>query len=70
MEMRKRVLGQKHPDTITIMANLAWTLKSQGRSAEAVNLLGEVVQLRIQKLGFDHPETVATIELLNEWEHS
>jgi hypothetical protein len=30
MEMRKRVLGEKHPDTLTSMNNLAFTFKAQG----------------------------------------
>jgi len=36
VEKRKRVLGQEHPDTLTSMNNLAWTLKSQGRDDEAL----------------------------------
>ncbi|KAF2836644.1 hypothetical protein M501DRAFT_1018536 [Patellaria atrata CBS 101060] len=29
METRKRVLGEEHPDTLTSMANLAFTFKLQ-----------------------------------------
>ncbi|CAA9959477.1 hypothetical protein PTMSG1_02895 [Pyrenophora teres f. maculata] len=35
METRKKKLGADHPDTLTSMANLAFTWKAQGRSAEA-----------------------------------
>jgi hypothetical protein len=31
METSKRVLGEEHPDTLTSMSNLAFTLKSQNR---------------------------------------
>ena len=30
METFKRVLGAEHPDTLTSMANLAWTYGNQG----------------------------------------
>ncbi|KZL79726.1 tpr domain protein, partial [Colletotrichum incanum] len=30
MEMRKRVLGDEHPDTLTSIANLASTYRDQG----------------------------------------
>ena len=31
MEIRKRVLGAEHPDTLTSMANLASTYRNQDR---------------------------------------
>jgi len=31
METRKRVLGEEHPDTLTSMNNLAFTIQKQGR---------------------------------------
>ena len=38
METRKRVLGDRHPDTLTSIANLAETFRSQGRWDEAEKL--------------------------------
>ena len=38
METRNKVLGQDHPDTLTSMANLASTYRSQGRWKEAEEL--------------------------------
>jgi hypothetical protein len=55
METSLRVLGQEHPDTLTSMNNLAWTLKSQGRNDEALELITKCVQLSTQKLGANHP---------------
>ena len=41
IETSKRVLGEGHLDTLISMKNLAFTLKSQGRNNEALNLLKE-----------------------------
>jgi len=38
METRKRVLGEEHPDSLTIMANLASTYWNQGWLKEAEEL--------------------------------
>ncbi|KAK4119091.1 hypothetical protein N657DRAFT_650498 [Parathielavia appendiculata] len=38
METSKRVLGEEHPDTLTSMANLAHTWKSQARLGDALSL--------------------------------
>ena len=46
METRKRVLGQEHPDTLSSMANLAFTTKDQSRKEEAIEVMVECVQLR------------------------
>jgi hypothetical protein len=35
MDTRKRVLGDKHPDTLNSIANLAVTYRNQGRWTEA-----------------------------------
>ena len=35
LELRKKVLGPKHPDTLTGMSNLALVLRSQGKYEEA-----------------------------------
>jgi len=45
METR-RVLGQEYPSTLTSMANLAGTWKSQGGDEQAIGLMSECVQLR------------------------
>jgi hypothetical protein len=68
METRKRMLGQEHPDTLTSMANLAFTWKSLGRDHDALELMRECLLLLKQKLGVDHPDTIFSLEALNEWE--
>ena len=61
METFKRVLGQKHPDTLTSMANLAMTYLSQGRWTKAKELQIDAVNQLRTTLGEDHPSTVAAI---------
>lgn len=37
METTKRVLGERHPDTLTSMNNIAFTWKKQGRNVHLQN---------------------------------
>ena len=50
MKTRKRVLGQKHPDTLTNIGNLTFVMEEQDRKEEAIKLIIECVQLRNQVL--------------------
>ena len=67
METRKRVLGDEHPDTLTSMHNLAFTLQSQARHEEALALMERCFQLREQVLGEQHPDTQSSLNTLNDW---
>ena len=68
METRKRVLGAEHPDTLTSMANLAFTLKGRGQDAEAIKLMEKCVQLRTLVTGADHPYTLSSSAALIGWQ--
>jgi hypothetical protein len=68
METRKRVLGQKHPSTLTSMANLAYTWKSQGRDKEAIDLMKEAERLQRDVLGSGHPHSMGSAQTLYEWQ--
>jgi len=46
LQMRKRILGEEHPFTLTSMANLAVTYRNQGRWKEAEDLEVQVMQMR------------------------
>ncbi|KAJ6126484.1 hypothetical protein N7523_002096 [Penicillium sp. IBT 18751x] len=61
METRKTKLGVDHPDTLTSMANLASTYRSQGRWEEAEQLFVQVMETRKMKLGVDHPDTLTSM---------
>ncbi|KAF2022766.1 hypothetical protein EK21DRAFT_82453, partial [Setomelanomma holmii] len=63
----KRVLGEEHPDTLTSMHNLAYTLRSQGYYNKAFVLLERCYQLRWQILGNQHPHTQLSLNALNSW---
>ena len=46
MDMRKKLLGAKHPQTLISMGNLASTYQNQGRWNEAEQLKLEVLNIR------------------------
>ena len=68
METRKRVLGEEHPDTLSSMNNLAFTMKEQGSRVDAIRIMMECVQLRNQVLGPEHPEALSSATALAEWQ--
>jgi tetratricopeptide (TPR) repeat protein len=61
MQMRKRLLGDEHPDTLTSMANLASTFRNRGRWKEAEELEVEVMQAMKRVLGNEHRDTLLSI---------
>jgi hypothetical protein len=61
MDMRKKLLGAEHPDTITSMANLASTYQNQGRWNEAEQLEIQVMDMRKKLLGAEHPDTLTSM---------
>jgi hypothetical protein len=50
-----RLLEPEHPSTLTSMANLAYTLKSQGRDEDAIDLMKQVARPLGETLDFGHP---------------
>ena len=64
METSSRVLGVEHPDTLTSMNNLAFTLKLQSYDEEAISLIKKCFQLQKR---LQHPYTEPSPEALNEW---
>ncbi|EHA26118.1 hypothetical protein ASPNIDRAFT_36453, partial [Aspergillus niger ATCC 1015] len=74
LELRKQVLGPEHPGTLTSMSNLAWTYwnqgrwkeaeENQGRWKEAEELQVQVLELRKQVLGPEHPGTLTSMSIL------
>ena len=58
MDMRKKLLGAEHPDTLTSMANLTLTYHDQGRWKEAEQLDIQVMDKRKKLLGAEHPDTI------------
>jgi Flp pilus assembly protein TadD len=60
LDIRKRQLGNDHPDVATILNNLAGLYESQGRYNDAEPLYLQSLDIRKRQLGNDHPD-VATI---------
>ena len=54
MDMRKKLLGAEHPDTLTSMANLASTYWQQGRWNEAEQLQVQVMDRDCRGLSNPH----------------
>ncbi|KAH7007845.1 Tetratricopeptide repeat-domain-containing protein [Microdochium trichocladiopsis] len=68
MEIKKKVLGPEHPDTLTGINNLACTWKGQGRHDDALDLMRRCVQLNEQVLGPHHPHTMSSLCELDIWQ--
>ncbi|WAO90144.1 Hypothetical protein NCS54_00755600 [Fusarium falciforme] len=61
VEIRTKVLGEEHPDTLTSMANLASTFSNQGRWKEAEELEVGVMETTKRVLGEEHPDTLSSM---------
>ena len=61
MNMRNKLLGAEHPDTLTSMANLASTYRNQGRWNEAEQLEVQVMDMRKKLLGAEHSKTITSM---------
>jgi hypothetical protein len=60
----KKVLGAEHPDTLTVMSNLALAVHSQGKYEAAEAMHRETLALRRRVLGDKHPDTRSNINNL------
>ncbi|CAG1965819.1 unnamed protein product, partial [Fusarium graminearum] len=58
LELRREVLGEKHPDTIWSMAELAATYHRQGQYNKAEEISVKVLELRRGVLGEKHLDTI------------
>jgi hypothetical protein len=64
MEIRKRVLGPEHPDTLASMNNLAVIYWNQGRWSEVEELNVQIMEIRKRVLGPEHPDTLTSMNNL------
>jgi serine/threonine protein kinase len=58
LELRRRVLGEEHPDTLTSMNNLVELYGYQGQLAKSEALCTKILELRRRVLGDEHPDTI------------
>jgi serine/threonine-protein kinase len=61
LEIRRRVLGLEHPDTLKTMRALAGTIGQAGRYADGEKISRETLDIERRVLGPEHPETLATM---------
>jgi serine/threonine protein kinase/tetratricopeptide (TPR) repeat protein len=64
IKLRKRVLGEEHPDTLLSVASLTSLYIGQGRYAEAMTLLLQAEEISKRVLGEEHPTTLACMSNL------
>ena len=64
VEVRKRILGNDHPNTLSSMHNLAKRYSEIGRRQEALQLSEQVLEARKRTLGNEHPDTLKSIKQL------
>lgn len=64
VNIRRQLLGEKHPTTISGMNNLAMLLDSQGEPKKALALLKKVLKLHEEVYGKQHPHYAETLNNL------
>jgi hypothetical protein len=66
IETSKTKLSEDYPDTLTSMANLAFTWKSLAYDTEAITLLRTCLTKQKQILSLSHPTTLSISGILLE----
>ncbi|PNP77904.1 hypothetical protein FNYG_08630 [Fusarium nygamai] len=64
LELKEKVLGKEHPDTLMSMNNLALVLDNMGEYEEAEKMHREEWKLTEKVLGKDHPSTLISMNNL------
>ncbi|MBU6229690.1 MAG: tetratricopeptide repeat protein [Cyanobacteria bacterium REEB459] len=59
LDLRRELLGKRHPDVAQSLFNLGALRYNQGRYPEALDLLLEAEAIYLPSLGADHPTTQA-----------
>ena len=66
-EIRERILGERHPDTLKSLGQLGWTYISiPGSEHKSEAACRRCFELRREGLGEDHPETIDSLSDLAE----
>ena len=60
LDIRRKVLGEDHPDTAWSYNNVAYNLNAQGKYAEAGPLFQKALDIFRRLLGEGHPDTAAS----------
>jgi serine/threonine protein kinase/Tfp pilus assembly protein PilF len=65
LALRRRLLGEEHPDTLEAMTNLGHLLQTQGRHVDAERLYRDALERSRRVLGDDHPDTLRVLNSLS-----
>ena len=66
LEVRRRVLGEEHPDTLQSMVNLAVLHHYQGQDSKAEPLLVNALEVSRRVLGEEHPNPARGIRVQHD----
>jgi eukaryotic-like serine/threonine-protein kinase len=61
VELRRRVLGEEHADTLSASNNLGQLYREQGKYAQAEEVLTRTLTIRQRVLREDHPDALVTM---------
>jgi tetratricopeptide (TPR) repeat protein len=64
LEVREKVLGREHPDTLTSVSQLGTVLERQGKYKEAEAMHQRALEGREKVLGREHPDTLTSVSNL------
>ncbi|KAG4432791.1 hypothetical protein IFR05_011727 [Cadophora sp. M221] len=64
LKIEEEAFGKTHPNTLTIMSNLAGVLDSQGKYADTEAINRQTLEIREEVLGKTHPSTLTTMNNL------
>lgn len=64
LELRRRELGESHPDTLRAMSFLATLFQDQDKAEEAEPLLTKTLEIQRRVLGAEHPDTLFSMNNL------
>ncbi len=63
-EIRRRVLGEEHPDTLKSMRQVGWVYSNENSIDAAVSMFSKAWELSLRVLGEEHPETLDSMSEL------
>jgi serine/threonine protein kinase len=64
VDIQRRILGPRNPETLKSISDLGWLLTSEGRYIDAEKLDRETLEIRRQTLGRDNPDTLRSMNHL------
>lgn len=64
LDLRRKLLGAEHPDTVSVMSDLTRLYRDAGKYAEAEPLARKVLEIQQRLLGDQHPETLDAMNAL------